>query len=44
MMKDFVVACQDVEEISALKKEVEAFATSYPMPGFDPTNISPVES
>ncbi|CAG8547994.1 11886_t:CDS:2, partial [Dentiscutata heterogama] len=32
MMKDFVVACQDVEEISALKKEVEAFATSYPMP------------
>ncbi|CAG8617320.1 9987_t:CDS:2 [Dentiscutata erythropus] len=33
MMKDFVVACQDVEEISALKKR-----------RFDPTNISPVES
>ncbi|CAG8644374.1 6202_t:CDS:2 [Cetraspora pellucida] len=44
MMKDFVVACQDVEEISALKKEVEAFATSFPMPGFDPTNLSPVEN
>ncbi|CAG8554759.1 23027_t:CDS:2, partial [Racocetra persica] len=32
MMKDFVIACQDVEEISALKKEVEAFATNFPMP------------
>lgn len=33
MMKDFVVACQDNEEISNLKKEVETFATSFPMPG-----------
>ena len=32
-MKDFVAACQDNEEIANLRKEVEAFATSFPMPG-----------
>ncbi|CAG8474519.1 3442_t:CDS:2 [Acaulospora colombiana] len=43
MMKDFVKACQDVEEISILKKEVEIFATGFPMPGFDPSNLTPAE-
>ena len=33
MMKDFVMACQDNDEISDLKKEVETFSTSFPMPG-----------
>ncbi|CAG8646969.1 13021_t:CDS:2 [Funneliformis mosseae] len=40
MMKDFVLACQDNEDISNLKKEVESFSTCFPMPGFDPTNLS----
>ncbi|KAG9304989.1 hypothetical protein G9A89_007392 [Geosiphon pyriformis] len=40
MMKDFVVACQDIEDISHLKHEVENFATSFPMPGFDPNTLS----
>ncbi|CAI2180048.1 12748_t:CDS:2 [Funneliformis geosporum] len=40
MMKDFVLACQDNEDISNLKNEVETFSTSFPMPGFDPTNLS----
>ncbi|CAG8512133.1 12615_t:CDS:2 [Acaulospora morrowiae] len=44
MMKDFVMACQDVEEISTLKNEVEIFATGFPMPGFDPSNITPTEA
>nr|CAG8535725.1 5492_t:CDS:2 [Entrophospora candida] len=35
MMKDFVAACQDNEDISNLKKEVESFSTTFPMPGFD---------
>ena len=34
MMKDFVMVCQDInDEISDLKKEVETFSTSFPMPG-----------
>ncbi|CAG8569800.1 5598_t:CDS:2, partial [Acaulospora morrowiae] len=44
MMKDFVMACQDVEEISTLKNEVEVFATGFPMPGFDPSNLTPTEA
>uniref|UniRef100_A0A1D1Z011 Serine hydroxymethyltransferase n=1 Tax=Anthurium amnicola TaxID=1678845 RepID=A0A1D1Z011_9ARAE len=43
MMKDFVMACQDNEDIANLKKEVETFATSFPMPGFDPTNLTSSE-
>ncbi|KAL1923155.1 uncharacterized protein VTP21DRAFT_9531 [Calcarisporiella thermophila] len=39
LMKDFVVACEGDEEIAALKREVEAFATSFPMPGFDPSKL-----
>jgi hypothetical protein len=33
MMKDFVMACQDNDDIANLKKEVETFATTFPMPG-----------
>lgn len=33
MMKDFVMACQDNDDIANLKKEVETFSTSFPMPG-----------
>jgi len=43
MMKDFVMACQDNDDIANLKKEVETFATSFPMPGFDPSNLSSSE-
>ncbi|CAG8533095.1 1786_t:CDS:2 [Paraglomus brasilianum] len=39
-MKDFVAALQDNNDIPALKKEVEDFATSFPMPGFDPSTIA----
>ncbi|KAG0319841.1 Serine hydroxymethyltransferase, cytosolic [Dissophora globulifera] len=41
MMKDFVAALEGNEEIAQLKKEVEAFATSFPFPGFDVTNLKP---
>ncbi|RIA92213.1 serine hydroxymethyltransferase [Glomus cerebriforme] len=44
MMKDFVIACQDNEDIANLKKEVETFATSFPMPGFDPSNLTNLTS
>ncbi|GBC00257.1 hypothetical protein RclHR1_00380025 [Rhizophagus clarus] len=44
MMKDFVMACQDNEDIANLKKEVESFATSFPMPGFDPSNLANLAS
>ncbi|RHZ81242.1 hypothetical protein Glove_122g103 [Diversispora epigaea] len=44
MMKDFMMACQDVEEISILNKEVEKFATGFPMPGFDPNNLTSGET
>ncbi|RGB43349.1 serine hydroxymethyltransferase [Rhizophagus diaphanus] len=40
MMKDFVMACQDNDDIANLKKEVETFSTSFPMPGFDPSNLT----
>ncbi|CAH1761455.1 5434_t:CDS:2 [Entrophospora sp. SA101] len=39
MMKDFVAACQDNEDIANLKKEVESFSTTFPMPGFDSSNL-----
>ena len=32
-MKDFVAALQDNNDIPTLKKEVEDFATGFPMPG-----------
>ena len=39
MMKDFVLACQDNDDISNLKNEVETFATGFPMPGTIYLNI-----
>ncbi|KAJ1650029.1 glycine hydroxymethyltransferase shm1 [Dispira simplex] len=43
MMKDFVKALDGNEDISALRKEVEAFATTFPMPGFDASELKPLE-
>ncbi|KAI9142087.1 serine hydroxymethyltransferase [Paraphysoderma sedebokerense] len=39
MMKDFLIGLEGNKEIEALKKDVEIFARSFPMPGFDPTKI-----
>ncbi|CEG73925.1 Putative Serine hydroxymethyltransferase [Rhizopus microsporus] len=39
LMKDFVAALEGNEEIAQLKKEVIEFARSFPMPGFDPSQI-----
>ncbi|KAJ3344085.1 Serine hydroxymethyltransferase, cytosolic [Gonapodya sp. JEL0774] len=41
LIKDFVVACEKSEELAKLRKEVENFATSFPMPGFDPSSLDP---
>ncbi len=38
-LKDFVKALESSAEVAALRTEVEAFATSFPMPGFDASNI-----
>lgn len=35
-LKDFVVLLDNNEEIGALRKKVHAFASKFPMPGFDP--------
>jgi len=40
LLKDFVAAAAEDEEVKALKKEVETFARSFPMPGFDPSKIN----
>ncbi|KAI9207080.1 serine hydroxymethyltransferase [Polychytrium aggregatum] len=39
LLKDFIVAAESSEEVKALKAEVEAFAHSFPMPGFDPSSV-----
>ncbi|KAJ3296005.1 Serine hydroxymethyltransferase, cytosolic [Borealophlyctis nickersoniae] len=39
MIKDFVVALENNADVKALKQEVEQFARSFPMPGFDPASI-----
>jgi glycine hydroxymethyltransferase len=39
LVKDFVVALDSNQEVKVLRKEVEAFATSFPMPGFDPAGL-----
>ncbi|OZJ05301.1 Serine hydroxymethyltransferase 2 [Bifiguratus adelaidae] len=39
MMKDFVAALEGNQDIAQLKKEVQEFARSFPMPGFDPKTI-----
>ena len=38
-LKDFLPLLENNEEIEALKKQVHAFATKFPMPGFDPTKM-----
>jgi len=38
-LKDFVALLEGNTDIEALKTEVNKFATSFPMPGFDPTNM-----
>jgi len=38
-LKDFVKLLGGNAEIEALKAEVNKFATSFPMPGFDPTSM-----
>ncbi|KAJ3130271.1 Serine hydroxymethyltransferase 2 [Nowakowskiella sp. JEL0407] len=39
MMKEFEKALIGDAEVETLRKEVEAFATTFPMPGFDPKSI-----
>lgn len=39
MLKDFVAAMENEPKIVELKGRVEAFARSFPMPGFDPLLI-----
>lgn len=39
LLKDFVVALDGMEEIKALKRDVEAFSKKFPMPGFDPAGL-----
>ncbi|CAB9498047.1 Serine hydroxymethyltransferase [Seminavis robusta] len=38
-LKDFVALLDGNEEVAALKKKVNDFATSFPMPGFDPKEM-----
>ncbi|KAI9341815.1 serine hydroxymethyltransferase [Zopfochytrium polystomum] len=39
LLKDFVVALEKSEEVKSLKHDVEVFARSFPMPGFDPATV-----
>ncbi|KAJ2436835.1 glycine hydroxymethyltransferase shm1, partial [Coemansia sp. RSA 2424] len=39
LLKDFMAAATKSDKIAELQKEIEAFATSFPMPGFDATNL-----
>ncbi|KAF9171802.1 Serine hydroxymethyltransferase, cytosolic [Mortierella sp. AD010] len=41
LMKDFVAALEGNQEIAQLRKEVEAFATGFPFPGFDVKDLKP---
>jgi len=38
-LKDFVAALAGNEELKAIRKRVNAFATTFPMPGFDPKEM-----
>ncbi|EGF83365.1 hypothetical protein BATDEDRAFT_18481 [Batrachochytrium dendrobatidis JAM81] len=38
-IKDFVAALSADEEVKALKADVEKFAHTFPMPGFDPNSV-----
>ncbi|KAJ2723398.1 glycine hydroxymethyltransferase shm1 [Coemansia sp. Benny D115] len=39
LLKDFMAAAAKSDKIGELQKEVEAFATSFPMPGFDASTL-----
>ncbi|ORX72442.1 glycine hydroxymethyltransferase [Linderina pennispora] len=39
LLKDFLAAAKDNDKIVQLQKDVEAFATSFPMPGFDVSGL-----
>ncbi|KAI9092378.1 serine hydroxymethyltransferase [Phlyctochytrium arcticum] len=39
LIKDFVVALEASQEVKTLRKEVEDFAHSFDMPGFDPASV-----
>ncbi|KAJ3014480.1 Serine hydroxymethyltransferase 4 [Thoreauomyces humboldtii] len=39
LIKDFVVALDSSEEVKTLKSDVEKFARSFSMPGFDPSTV-----
>lgn len=39
LIKDFLVALEGNVELDHLRKEVEAFAMQFPMPGFDTSNL-----
>ncbi|KAG0239931.1 Serine hydroxymethyltransferase, cytosolic [Actinomortierella wolfii] len=41
LLKDFVATLQGDEEAAQLKKDVEAFAKSFPFPGFDTKGLTP---
>ncbi|KAJ1831447.1 glycine hydroxymethyltransferase shm1 [Coemansia sp. RSA 2711] len=43
LLKDFMAVAVKSQEIAALQKEVEAFATSFPMPGFDVAGLTKPE-
>jgi glycine hydroxymethyltransferase len=38
-LTDYVALLKDNEEVAALRKKVNDFATSFPMPGFDPKTM-----
>jgi glycine hydroxymethyltransferase len=38
-LKDFVVALENHPDIAALRHDVEAFAATFPMPGFDTAGL-----
>ena len=38
-LKDFIAMLEGNKDIEALKAEVNKFATSFPMPGFDPSEM-----
>ena len=40
LMKDFVAALGTNDKVKDLKKRVEQFAHSLPMPGFDPASVA----
>ncbi|KAJ1919777.1 glycine hydroxymethyltransferase shm1 [Tieghemiomyces parasiticus] len=41
LLKDFIKALDGHAALAQLRTDVEAFATSFPMPGFDASNLKP---